>query len=46
LLELQQEIVRMGRDLAQLIELGVVTGRDHVAIPQERRRLFRYRVAE
>ena len=46
LLELEEEIVRVGRDLAQLIELGVVTCRDHIAIPQERRRLLRYRVAE
>ncbi len=46
LLQLEQEFVGVGRDLAQLVELGVVTRGDHITIPQERGRVLRDRLAE
>jgi hypothetical protein len=42
-LELEQEGVAAAADGAQLVELGVVAGGDHAAVPQQGRRLLRQR---
>ena len=38
-LEIQEKLIRMGSDAAQLVELGVVTGRDHLTVAHQARRL-------
>ena len=38
--EFQQEFVGVRGDAAQFVELGVVAGRDHVAVAQDHRRFF------